>query len=131
MTNKSKIKMGSNKSLGIVFFIVFLIIAFWPLVHENPIRVWSAIISIIFLFLGLTYSKILTPLNILWFKFGLLLGMIISPIVMGIVFFLVVTPIGFLMSLMGKDLLHKRYDNNKKTYWIERNKSTSTMKKQF
>ena len=131
MANKSKIKMGSNKSLGIVFFIVFLIIAFWPLVHENPIRVWSAIISIIFLFLSLTNSKILTPLNILWFKFGLLLGMIISPIVMGIVFFLVVTPIGFLMSLMGKDVLRKRYENNKNTYWIKRNKSTGTMKKQF
>jgi len=99
--------------------------------YEDPIRVWSLLISIVFLILGLTNSKILTPLNQLWFKFGMLLGSIIAPIVMVVVFFIVVTPIGLLMKIMNKDLLNKKYDKKKITYWIKYNKPASTMKKQF
>ena len=88
----SKIKVGSNKSFGIVFFVFFLIIGLYPLINEDNVRIWSIVISIIFLILGLVNSQILTPLNILWFKFGMLLGKFVSPIVMGLVFFLVVTP---------------------------------------
>ena len=101
----NKIKMGSNKSFGIVFFIFFLIVALYPLVNEESIRIWAVILSVIFLILGLINSQALTPLNILWFKFGILLGKIISPIVMGLVFFLVVTPTGIIMRLLKKDLL--------------------------
>ena len=124
-------KINSNRSFGIVFFFVFLIISLWPLTNENSLRVWSIFVAIIFLILGLMNSKLLTPLNKLWFKFGLFLGSIVSPIVMGIVFFLVITPIGFVMKIMGKDLLNKKKDNDKKSYWINRSKTKSTMKQQF
>ena len=123
-------KISSNRSFGIVFFIVFLIIALYPLTYSEEIRIWSAIISLIFLALGLFNSKILTPLNKLWFKFGIFLGKIISPIIMGIIFFLVVTPIGLLMRLLGKDLINLKYNNNK-SYWIEKKGPKSKMKNQF
>ena len=131
MLNKSKIKMSSNRNFGLVFFFVFLIVSLWPLLNEGSFRIWSIIIAIIFLILGLINSKLLTPLNILWFKFGLFLGSIVSPIVMGIVFFLVITPTGFIMKIMGKDLLNKKYDHEKKSYWINRSKTKTTMKQQF
>ena len=129
--DSNKVKIGSNRSFGLIFFVVFLTISLWPLASEGSIRIWSNIISIIFLILGLINSKFLTPLNILWFKFGMILGAIISPIVMGIVFFLVVTPIGLILRIMGKDLLNKKYDKEKETYWIKRNASIGTMKRQF
>ena len=124
------VKIGSNRSFGIVFFVVFLLIGLYPLINADGIRVWSIIISLVFLILGLTNSKILNPLNKLWFKFGILLGKIISPLVMGIIFFLVVTPIGILMKLLNKDLLNLKF-NNKETYWIEKNEPKSKMKNQF
>ena len=131
MLKKSKSEISSNRSFGIVFFIVFLIISLWPLTNENPLRVWSIIIAIIFLILGLMNSKLLTPLNRLWFKFGKLLGSIVAPIIMGIVFFIIVTPTGFIMRIFGKDLLNKKYNNKSKSYWINREKSKGTMKQQF
>ena len=131
MLSKSEIKMSSNRNFGLVFFVVFLIFSFWPLTYDGSIRIWFAIISLIFLILGLMNSKLLTPLNKLWFKFGIILGAIIAPISMGVVFFLVITPIGLTMRIMGKDLLRKKYDKKKETYWIKRDKSVSTMKKQF
>ena len=124
------IKISSNRSFGIVFFVVFLIIALYPLTYSEEARVWSVIISLIFLILGLLNSKILTPLNKLWFKFGILLGKLVSPLIMGIIFFLVVTPIGLIMRLLGKDVLNLKYDKNK-TYWIEKNGPKSKMKNQF
>ena len=127
----NKVKISSNRNFGLVFFIVFLIVGLWPLTYENPIRIWSVIISLIFLILGLMKSKLLTPLNILWFKFGMILGAIVAPIIMGVVFFLVVTPIGLVMRIMGKDILNKKYDKKKKTYWISRDKNMGSMKKQF
>ena len=124
------IKIGSNRSFGIVFFVVFLIIATYPLINGDELRLWSLIISIVFLFLGLVNSKILNPLNKLWFKFGIFLGKIISPLVMGIIFFLVVTPIGLIMRLLNKDLLNLKFNNNN-TYWIEKTEPKSKMKNQF
>ena len=124
------IKIGSNRSFGIVFFVVFLLIATYPLINGDELRLWSLIISIVFLFLGLLNSKILNPLNKLWFKFGIFLGKIISPLVMGIIFFLVVTPIGLLMRLLNKDLLNLRFNNNG-SYWIEKTEPKSKMKNQF
>ena len=131
MLNNSKIKINSNRSFGIVFFFVFVIVSLWPLTNENSLRVWSIFVAIIFLILGLMNSKLLTPLNILWFKFGKLLGSIVAPIVMGIVFFIVITPTGFIMRIFGKDLLNKKYNNKSKSYWINREKSKGTMKQQF
>ena len=128
--NHDDIKIGTNRSFGIVFFLVFIIISLYPLLHGENIRVWSLIISIIFLILGLLNSKLLNPLNKIWFKFGLLLGKIISPIVMGIIFFLVVTPIALFMRLLKKDLLNLKF-NKKNTYWIEKSGPKSKMKNQF
>ena len=124
------IKIGSNRSFGIVFFIVFLLIALYPLINEENFRLWSLVISLIFLVLGLINSQILTPLNKLWFKFGILLGKIVSPIIMGIIFFFVVTPIGFIMRAIGKDLINLKYNNNK-SYWVEKTGPKSKMKNQF
>ena len=131
MLHKPKIKMSSNRNFGFVFFIVFLIISLWPLQHEGQIRIWSIVISLIFLILSLMNSKLLTPLNQLWSRFGLLLGNIVAPIVMGLVFFLVVTPVGIVMRIMGKDLIRKKLNKNNKSYWIKREKPIGTMKKQF
>ena len=124
------VKIGSNRSFGIVFFAVFLIIAIYPLINSGELRLWSLIISITFLVLGLVNSKILNPLNKFWFKFGIFLGKIISPFVMGIIFFLVVTPIGLLMRLLNKDLLNLKF-NNSHSYWIEKTEPKSKMKNQF
>ena len=126
----NNIKIGSNKSFGLVFFIFFLIVSLYPLVNGEDIRKWSLVFSIIFLVLGLTNSKILNPLNKLWFNFGIFLGKIMSPVIMGIIFFLVVTPIGWLMRLFGKDILNLKF-NNKATYWIEKNGPKSKMRNQF
>ena len=125
-----EIKIGSNRSFGIVFFTVFLIIATYPLIDNGEIRKWSLILSLVFLILGLLNSKILYPLNKIWFKFGLLLGKLVSPLIMAIIFFLVVTPIGLLMRILNKDLLNLKF-NKSKSYWIKKNEQKSKMKNQF
>ena len=127
---QKNIKLPSNRNFGIVFFIVFLIIALWPLLKQNETRIWSLIISFIFFVLGLINSKLLTPLNKLWFKFGMLLGNIIAPIVMGIVFFLVVTPTGLIMRFFRKDIL-KLKKNSSDSYWINKDNTNSSMRNQF
>tara|TARA_B100000530_G_scaffold327531_1_gene267416 strand:+ start:519 stop:902 length:384 start_codon:yes stop_codon:yes gene_type:complete len=121
---------SSNKSFGIVFFIVFLLISIYPLIKNGELRLWSLIVALIFLILGLLNSKILTPLNSIWFKFGLLLGKVVSPVIMGIIFFLVVTPTSFIMRILGKDLLNLKYNKNK-SYWIKKEGPKSKMKNQF
>ena len=125
-----KVWMSSNRSFGLVFFAFFLIIGLWPIFEYEQVRIWSIIAALIFLILGILDSKYLTPLNRFWMKFGLFLGKIISPIVMGIVFFLVVTPIGILMKIFGKDLLNTKYKKNE-SYWVYRKDKFSSMKRQF
>ena len=124
------VKISSNRSFGIVFFVVFIIVSIYPLTNDQDIRLWSLIVSLIFLILGLLNSKLLKPLNWLWFKFGLLLGGIVSPLIMGIIFFFVVTPIGLIMKILRKDLLNLNFNNNR-SYWIEKNEPKSKMKNQF
>ena len=125
-----KIKLPTNRNFGIVFSIVFLIIALWPLLKQNDLRLWSLSISGIFFILGLFNSKLLSPLNKTWFKFGIFLGGFIAPIVMGMIFFLVVTPTGLIMKLLRKDLLNLK-KNKKKTYWLDKDNSNSSLKNQF
>ena len=120
----------TNRNFGLTFFIVFLIVSIWPLLYSEQIRIWSLIVGFIFLILGLVNSKILTPLNKIWFKFGIILGKLVSPVVMGIVFFFVVTPISIIMKIFGKDLLNLKY-NNQKSYWLEKSDPKSKMKNQF
>ena len=124
-------KLPSNRNFGIVFFLVFLIISLYPLTFNEGLAKWALVISIIFLALGLINSKILTPLNRLWFEFGMLLGRIISPIIMALIFFLVVTPIGLIMRLLRKDLLNLKYSKDSKSYWIKKKGPKSKMKNQF
>ena len=126
----TEINRSSNRSFGLVFFVVFILIGIYPLFHQGSLRTWSIIIAVLFLILGLSNSKILTPLNRIWFKFGIFLGKIISPLIMGIIFFLVVTPIGLIMKILGKDLLNLKFNKNK-SYWIKKNDLKSKMKNQF
>ena len=120
-----------NRSFGLLFFIVFLAFALWPLTKKGEINLYLISIALIFLILGLLNSKILTPLNKSWIKLGELLGRIIAPIVMGIVYFAILTPISLLVRLFGKDLIGMKFNNNLKTYWIKRKKHLGTMDKQF
>ena len=124
------IKLPSNRSFGLLFFIVFLIISIWPLSYSGEIRIISLLISIIFLILGLINSNILKPLNFLWMKLGIFLGKIVSPLIMAIIFFLVVTPIGLIMRFLGKDIINLKYNKNR-SYWIEKTGPKSEMKNQF
>ena len=131
MSNENTdIKIGSNRSFGIVFFIVFLVVGLYPFISDGTLRIWSIILSLIFLILGLVNSKLLTPLNKIWFKFGIFIGKMMSPLIMGIIFFLVVTPIGLLMRLFNKDLLNLKFKNTH-SYWIEKTEPKSKMKNQF
>ena len=125
-----KTQLSSNRSFGVVFFVVFLLISIYPFFNEGNIRIWSLLIAIIFLILGLLNSKLLTPINKVWFKFGLILGKIVSPVVMGIVFFAVITPISIIMKILRKDLLNLKYNSNK-SYWIKKSEPKSKMKNQF
>ena len=120
----------NNKSFGILFFIVFLLIAIWPVLESESIRVWSLAISIIFLVLGIINSKILSPLKKGWIKLGEILGKVVAPVVMGFIYFVVITPIGVIKRLFGKDLLNIKFNKNK-SYWIKRDKNINTMKRQF
>ena len=123
-------KKNSNRSFGILFFVVFLTISLWPLLKENDLRIWSFIISILFLILSILNSKILSPIKRVWIRFGELLGKIISPIVLAVVFFIVITPIGLFMKILRKDLLNIKFTKDK-SYWIKRDKDLGPMKNQF
>ena len=126
----NKVKLPSNRNFGFVFFIVFLLIALWPLLNGESLIFWSLIISSIFLILGSFNSKILTPFNKIWMKFGELLGRVISPLVMAVIFFGIITPTSLLLKFIGKDVLKLKQDK-KNTYWIEKDNSNKSMKNQF
>ena len=128
---KTSVKISSNRSFGLLFFIVFLAISLWPLKSQEDLRLWAFILALIFFVLGILNSKFLTPLNILWMKFRIFLGSIVSPFVMGVVFFMVVTPVGLIMRSLGKDLLRIKKSKSASTYWIDRVKQNDTMKRQF
>tara|TARA_X000001036_G_scaffold260961_1_gene242599 strand:- start:119 stop:499 length:381 start_codon:yes stop_codon:yes gene_type:complete len=122
---------NNNKGFGLLFFIVFLLIGLWPLIKGDSPRILFLPVAFVFLILGLINSKVLSPLNRVWIKFGELLGLIIAPIVMAVVYFIILTPISFLIKLIGKDLLNLKFSNKVKTYWIKRVKDIGSMDKQF
>ena len=124
-------KKSSNKSFGILFFVVFLGLGLWPLTNDKNLNIYLIVISIIFLILGLLNSKLLSPLNLFWIKFGELLGKIIAPIVMAVIYFFILTPISLIVRLFGKDLLSLKFSKEIKTYWIKRKKDLGSMNKQF
>ena len=122
---------NQNRSFGLLFFIVFLALALWPLTKKNEINLYLISIALIFLVLGLLNSKILSPLNKAWIKLGEILGRIIAPIVMAIVYFLILTPISLLVRLFGKDLIGMKFSSDIKSYWVKRKKHLGSMDKQF
>ena len=124
-------KRSSNRSFGLLFFVVFLVIALWPLTKKSEINLYLISIALIFLVLGLLNSKILTPLNKAWIKLGEILGIIVAPVVMAIVYFIILTPISLLVRLFGKDLIGMKFSNDIKSYWIKRKKNLGSMDKQF
>ena len=126
-----KINMGSDRNFGYVFAAIFMIFSLWPMLSGNSPIYILLFISVIFLLISFFKPKILNPLNKIWFKFGLLLGAIIAPIVMMCIFFLIVTPIGIIMKLLKKDIIKKNYDHNISTYWIKRENKNESMKNQF
>ena len=123
-------KKENNKSFGILFFLIFLLVALWPLINSEFVRLWALGIAFIFLVLGIINSIILTPIKKAWIKLGVILGKIIAPIVMGLIYFIIITPIGLLMRLVGKDVLNLKFNKND-SYWIKRTKNINTMKRQF
>ena len=125
-----KSKKNSNRTFGILFFLVFLVIGIWPILNDEGLRWWSIIISLIFLFLGIINSKFLTPFNKIWIKIGELLGKVLAPIVMAMIYFFIVTPMAILLKLLRKDLLKVKF-NSDNSYWIKRDKKLGSMKRQF
>ena len=121
---------NNNKNFGILFFFIFILIAFWPVLQNNSIRLWSLIISFIFLFVAFVKPILLRPFYTLWIKFGEFLGKIIAPIVMFLIFFFLITPLSLLVRICGKDLLNLKFDKSK-SYWIKKNNQSFSMKKQF
>ena len=122
---------SSEKSFGVVFSIVFLIFALYPLTGSSSIHIWALAVSAVFLLFAFLAPTILILPNKLWFKFGMLLGSIVAPIVMLLVYFFTVLPTGIIMRLLRKDLLKQKLDSNAKSYWIKRNEPMGSMKNQF
>jgi len=124
------VKKTSEKSFGILFFIVFFLVAIWPLLNSDSIRLWSLAVSFAFLIIAFLKQELLKPLNNSWIKFGEMLGKIISPIVMALIFFLILTPLSLIIRIFGKDLLKIKFSKDN-SYWIKREKNITSMDKQF
>ncbi len=123
-------KISSNRNFGVVFFTFFLIIAIYPLLNNDEVRIWSLILALIFLILGIFNSKYLSPLNKAWSKFGIILGKVISPVIMAFIFFGIVTPTALIIKIFGKDILRLKKNKNN-SYWIYKDKKNGDMTKQF
>lgn len=134
MIDDDSVPKSSNRSFGIVFFIFFTIVSLFPLISGKGINQWALWIAIGFLAVAIIYPKLLAPLNYIWFRFGLLLHKIVSPVVLGLVYFIAIVPIGLFMRLLGKDILGLRLEDSKKSYWITRENIRSikqSLKNQF
>ena len=122
---------SSNRSFGLLFFIVFIVVGLWPVIKGEVANIYLILISLFFLIFGLINSKILSPFNKAWIKLGEILGLIIAPIIMALVYFIILTPISLILRVLGKDLLGLKFLKKQDTYWMKRKKKLGTMKKQF
>ena len=122
---------SSNRSFGLLFFIVFILVGLWPVIKGETANIYLILISLFFLIFGLINSKILSPFNKAWIKLGEILGLIIAPIIMALVYFIILTPISLIVRMLGKDLLGLKFLKKQDTYWTKRKKKLGTMKKQF
>ena len=125
------IESSNERSFGIVFAIFFAILSIYPVINKKDINLYLLILSIIILMIGIFKPSLLYYPNKIWFKFGIFLGKIVSPLVMGIIFFFTVTPTGMIMKLLRKDLLKKKFDVKVRTYWVKKNKYTGSLRNQF
>jgi len=130
-THRFNVEASSEKSFGIVFAVVFFIVAIYPLLNGGEVRHWANVIALFFLFLAYIAPRVLLLPNKLWLKFGMMLGAVVAPIVMGVVYFVTVVPTGLIMRSIGKDLLHRKMNKQAKTYWLDRDESIGSMKNQF
>lgn len=131
---RDEVKAGSNRVFGIVFAVVFLVIGSFPIISGAELRVWALCVGAIFFMAALAFPAALRPLNIMWFRLGMLLHTIVNPLLMGFLFFMAVVPIGLIMRLMGRDLLNLQFDPSVSSYWIERDSGgplPETMRRQF
>jgi uncharacterized membrane protein len=131
ITSHTVTEKPSEKSFGVIFSTVFLIVSLYPLINSEGLRIWALVVSTIFFLLAFVAPHILVLPNKLWFKFGLLLGSIIAPVVMAMVYFITVLPTGIIMRVLGKDILKQKLDKSAKSYWIERREPIGSMKNQF
>lgn len=130
-SHHDEVKMGSERGFGLVFFGFFMIVAAFPMLSGGQPRIWAGAIGLVFAALAVLKPSVLAPLNRLWFRFGLLLGKIVAPVVLSILFFLTVVPTGAIMRLLGKDLLRMKLDRSASSYWIERETPVGSMRNQF
>ena len=130
-TSNVKIESSSNKSFGLLFSVIFLIIAIYPLINKGTINYLFIFIAVIIFLISILLPSILTIPNKLWFKFSLILGLLISQIILTLIYLVIVTPTGFFVRLTGKDILNKKINKQLKSYWIEKSESFSSMKNQF
>ncbi len=134
MVTHDGVEMGSERSFGLVFAALFVIISLWPLAHGNDLRLWALASGTGFLTLALALPEVLRPLNILWFRLGLLIGRVMTPVVMAAIFLLTVVPVGLAMRAAGKDVLRLSRRPDLKSYWITRDSpgpERGSMKRQF
>jgi predicted membrane metal-binding protein len=133
-TDQDDVQIGSEKGFGIVFAVVFLIVALWPLPFGGEVRLWALAVAALLLVIAFAVPRLLSPFNRVWFRFGLLLHKIVNPVIMGLIFFGAVLPTGFLMRLFGKDPLRLGFDREAASYWIDRDPpgpDPSSMRNQF
>jgi len=124
-------KRSTEKSFGIVFSIVFLIISLYPILENKPLQIWALVISVVFFIASFLAPQILKPMNKIWFRVGIMMGSVVSPIIMAVVFFIVILPIGLLMRILQKDFLNRKIDKKANSYWINRKPGNESMRDQF
>jgi hypothetical protein len=129
-----KLAVGSNRKFGITLGLVLGLLAVWPLVHHHAPRWWLLAVAIVLLAAGVFFPEVLSPLNRAWFKLGLALNAILGPVIMGVLFFGAVVPVGWLLRKQGEDLLSLKLEPEAATYWIRREPpgpQPGTLTKQF
>lgn len=131
MNVDKKINKRDLMIFGLIWALIFSLIAFFPVINGGEVRVWSAIVSGCFACISLAVPQILKYFYIIWVKFGNVVGKINSFIIIGVLFFIIFTPFGVIMRLLGKDLLSKKIDKSSSSYWVTRDGQPSSMKNQF
>jgi hypothetical protein len=122
---------GSEKSFGVVFAFVFLLVGLYPLLKNKEILLWSLLTAFIFFLLAYVAPKVLSVPNKLWLMLGMALGAVVAPVVMALVYVTTVVPIGLILRLIGKDILQQKLNKNAKSYWVKRVQPMGSMRNQF